>query len=67
MIEARIRLPGEVQLLTIERLEGGTHEDDVNVYRAYLQGRQATYTHRYGDGWVRCVELGLRALRLFPE
>lgn len=63
MIEVTVRLPGnETYVLDIKRIAGEGTEDSLNRYRAWLLGRSVDYDHRYGDGWVLCVERALSAL-----
>lgn len=54
----------------IGRLEGGVNPSDLNTYIIVVGVRPDTYedwlegvrfTHRYGDGAVKCFQLGLSA------
>lgn len=55
----------------IGRLEGGTRPSDINTYKIVVGNRPETYedwlnngvsfTHRYGDGAIKCYQLGLNA------
>lgn len=61
-----------IETLHIGRLKGDTNSDSENVYVATFEGSDvepnwfsedaATFTHRYGDGAVVCVQKALNAI-----
>jgi hypothetical protein len=64
MILGVFHLPrGDAYALHIYRREGDQLDNSVNTYEAELGMKRATFKHRYGDGWERCVERALVALR----
>ena len=72
-----------IETLHVGRMVGGsTHADSVNTYSAVLGSEIARghttpslaewnegvkFTHRYGDGALRCVESALECLRMEEE
>jgi hypothetical protein len=74
-VRIRIDVNGrDMQTLWIGRMEGNEEPDSINTYiighgtehlEAWNVGSFYTcveFTHRYGDGLERCVELGMAAL-----
>ena len=62
-----------IKTISIGRVKGGTHPDDINTYIAlevepggtpdwWADDDSITYEHRYGDGAEICVLKGLKAL-----
>lgn len=55
-----------------QRMSGGTHDDDVNTYKATVTGHfgelwHGTITHRYGDGGWELIRKVLAAAGPLPE
>ena len=72
-LHADIRINNRlIRTISIGRLKGGTHPDDINTYVAvevepntepdWWDDNHAKYVHRYGDGAEVCLLKALKAL-----
>lgn len=67
--EGRLHLDG-IDEVVIQRMEPLANPQDpaeeVHTYQATLSStaQEVTFTHRYGDGALRCLELALEKIRL---
>lgn len=68
MISVAVALPEHggsvIRVVTIRRIVGGTDMNSMNQYVVTIEGEsiEATFHHRYGDGWMLCVSRALQAL-----